>query len=248
MPYLYAKRKPYPQLVYSSPARFLFIDISARKGNVHADALAAFIQVEDPSVVILTRYADTSILEGVADRFPYRVFSGSAETRVVEIFSKLKIQEPVRRDYGYAALPAVAGEFLTPEGNPLVIGAFDALPPYNQEDFVRSRLTSRRLASFFKYATKPQIVLGAFRTSVTSQIVSMYPSQLGLRALSFDSGISIIPDLLRQSFTFDTALHVFTARRIEISRVIESRADDGGFSAILFDARIPRERGDSERK
>ena len=89
--------------------------------------------------------------------------------------------------------------------------------------------------------TKPRIVFGAFRTSRTSQVVDMYPDQLRLRELSFDSGISIVPELVRESFNFEKSQRVFTARNIIVSRVVQSKADDEGFSAVLFDARIPRE-------
>jgi hypothetical protein len=241
MPYLYAKQKTYSNLAYSPPVRFLFIDIAEVKGNAHGEALKAFIDVEDPSMIVLTRFADTPVLDAVADRFPSRYLSHPSNGRIVEILSKLESRSPVRLDYGYAALPAVEGEFLTSDGSPVIVGAFDLLPPFKQEDFVRSRLTSRRLASSLKYATKPRIVFGAFRTSVTSQVVSMYTEQLRLRGLSFNSGISRVPELLKQSVNFEKMVHVFTARRIEVSRIVESQADDGGFSAVLFDARIPRE-------
>lgn len=240
-PYLYAKQKSYPNLVYSDPVRLLFIDISERSGNAHAAALQAFVDVEDPSMIILTRYADTPILAAVAERFPSRYVSLSSHDRVVEVLSKLQPLEPARLDYGYAAVPAIAGEFQTVEGTPFVVGAFDLLPPLEQEDFLRSRLTSRRLASFLKYMTKPRMVFGAFRTSRTSQVVDMYPGQLRLRELSFDSGISILPELVRESLDFGKSTRVFTARNIVVSRVVQSNADDGGFSAVLFDARIPRD-------
>jgi len=241
LPYLYAKQKSYPNLAYSSPVRFLFIDISHRSGNAHAAALQAFVDVEEPSMIILTRYADTPVLARVAERFPSRFVSGASSDRVVEVLSKLQPEDPGRLDYGYAALPAVEGEYRTIDGTPVVVGAFDLLPPLEQEDFLRSRLTSRRLASFLKYMTKPRIVFGAFRTSRTSQVVDMYPNQLRLRELSFDSGVSIVPELVKESFNFERSQRVFTARNIVVSRVVESKADDGGFSAVLFDARIPRE-------
>jgi hypothetical protein len=241
MPYLYARQKSYPHLVYSAPERFLFVDISERSGNAHAEALNAFVDVEGPSMIILTRYVDAPILAPVAEKFSYRFVSLPSKDRVVEVLSKLQPREPIRLDYGYAALPGVAGEFLTRDGYPLEIGAFDLLPPWKQEDFLRSRLTSRRLASVLKYTSKPRVVFGAFRTSRTSQIVDMYPDQLRLRELSFDSGVSIVPQLLKESLSFERSQHVFTARNIVVSRVVESQADDGGFSAVLFDARIPRE-------
>lgn len=241
MPYLYAQQKSYPRLVYSAPERFLFIDISERSGIAHAEALKSFIDVEDPSMIIITRYADAPILAPVAERFPSRFVSSPSKNRVVEVLAKLKPRGRIRLDYGYAALPAVAGEFLSRDGVPFVIGAFDLLPPWRQEDFLRSRLTSRRIASALKYTSKPRIVFGSFRTSRTSQIVDMYPSQLRLRELFFDSGISIVPELLKESLSFEKSQHVFTARNIVVSRVIESRAEDGGFAAVLFDARVPRE-------
>jgi hypothetical protein len=69
----------------------------------------------------------------------------------------------------------------------------------------------------------------------------MYPDQVRLRGLSFDSGISFVPELIRMSLNFEEGQHIFTARTILCSRVVESKADGGGFSAVLFDARIPRE-------
>jgi len=241
MPYLYSKQKGYPNVPYSSSVRFLFLDISERSGNAHADALKAFVDVEEPSMIVVTRYADAPILAAVSERYPARFLSQPSGDRVVEILSKLQPKEPIRLDYGYAALSAVVGEFLTSEGYPVIIGSFDLLPPWKQEDFLRSRLTSRRLASLLKYESRPRIVFGAFRTSTTSQIVDMYPDQLRLRGLSFNSGISILPDLVRQSFNLEKGQHVFTARNIVVSRIVKSKADDGGFSAVSFDARIPGE-------
>ncbi len=241
MPYLYATKKASPQIAYSEPARFLFIDISERVGNDRTNALKALVDREDPSMIVLTRFADTPVLEGVAERFPSRYISPSSHGRVIELFSKLTPRGPTRVELGYAALPGVVGEFLTGDGHPVIVGAVDLLPPHSQEDFLRSRLTSRRLASSLKYARTPRIVLGAFRTSLTSQIVDMYREQLRLRALSFDSGISIFPRLVWQSMSFTNASHVFTARHIEVSRVAEFRDDDRGFSAVVFDAKIPRE-------
>jgi hypothetical protein len=241
MPYLYAPQRAYPDLAYSAPVRLLFIDISERSGNAHGEALRAFVEVEQPSMIIVTRYGDAPILESLADRYPSRFVSPSSGDRVVEVLSKLEPKGAVRVEYGYAALPAVIGEFATDDGYPVVIGAFDLLPPWRQEDFLRSRLTSRRLATVMKYTSKPRIVFGAFRTSPTSQIVEMYPDQVRLRGLSFDSGISFVPELIRMSLNFEEGQHIFTARTILCSRVVESKADGGGFSAVLFDARIPRE-------
>ena len=241
MPYLYARQKTYSHLVYSASERFLFIDISERSGSARSEALKAFVDVEDPSMIIVTRYVDVPILASITERYPSSVVSLPSKDRVVEVLSKLQTREPIRLDYGYAALPAVSGEFLTRDGIPFMIGAFDLLPPWRQEDFLRSRLTSRRLASVLKYTSKPRLVFGVFRTSRISQIVDMYPDQLRMRELSFDSGVSIVPELLKESLSFKKSQHVFTARNIVVSRVVRSQGDDGGFSAVLFDARIPRE-------
>jgi hypothetical protein len=241
-PYMYATPKVYTKVSYTDPVRFLFVDISARQGNAHADALKAFIDIEVPSLIVLTRFADTPLLSSVADRYPYKLTSTVENARAVEILSTFPLSDSPRRDYGYAALPAVLGEFHVQEDASLLVGALDALPPYRQDDFMRSRLTARRMASSLKYATKPRIVFGAFRTPVTSQIVEMYSAQLHLRSLFFNQGISVLPEILKSSLDLRYNLNIFTARNIVISRLIESYADDDGFSAVLFDARIPRAR------
>jgi hypothetical protein len=241
-PYLYATPKVYTKLSYADPVRFLFVDISARQGNAHADALKAFIDIEAPSLIVLTRFADTPILSSVADRYPFNLTSTVENARAVDILSTFPLNEPPRLEYGYAALPAVLGEFRVQDDASVLVGAFDALAPHNQGDFIRSRLTARRMASSLKFATKPRIVLGAFRTPVTSQIVEMYSAQLHLRSLFFNQGISALPQILKSSVSFEHNINIFTARNILISRVIESHADDDGFSAVLFDGRIPLEK------
>jgi hypothetical protein len=241
-PYLYAAPKVYTKLSYTDPVRFLFVDISSRQGNAHADALKSFIDIEIPSLIVLTRFADTPILSSISDRYPYKLVSTIENVRAVEILSTFPLSEPPRREYGYAALPAVLGEFRVQDDASLLVGAFDAFPPYNQGDFIRSRLTARRMASSLKYETKPRIVFGAFRTPVTSQIVEMYSAQLHLRSLFFNQGIAALPEIFKSSIGLEHNLNIFTARNIVVSRIIESHADDDGFSAVLFDARVPRER------
>jgi hypothetical protein len=241
-PYLYSTPKIYTKLSYAEPVRFLFVDISSRQGNAHADALKAFIDIEAPSLIVLTRFVDTSILSSVADRYPYKLISAADNARAVEVLSKFPLNEPPRLEFGYSALPAVLGEFQVQNDASVLVGAFDALPPYEKGDFIRSRLTARRVASSLKYASKPRIVFGAFRTPVTSQIVEMYSAQLHLRSLFFNQGISALPQILKSSVSFEHNLNIFTARNILISRVIESHADDDGFSAVLFDGRIPLEK------
>ncbi len=241
-PYLYATPKVYAKLSYTDPVRFLFVDISSHQGNVHADALKAFIDIEAPAFIILNRFGEVPILSSVADRYPYKLISTVENARAVEILSTFPFSEPPRREYGYAALPAVLGEFRVQDDVSVLVGAFDALAPHNQGDFIRSRLTARRMASSLKYASKPRIVFGAFRTPVTSQIVEMYSAQLHLRSLFFNQGIVALPEILKSSIGLEHNLNIFTARNIAVSRIIESHADDDGFSAVLFDARVPRER------
>ncbi len=241
-PYLSSTPKVYDKLSYAELVRFLFVDISDREGTTHGDALMALIDIEAPSIVVLTRFAAAPILTPFLERYPYRLISTVENERTVELFSKFPVKQTSRREYGYSALPAILGELRVQEDATLLVGAFDALPPYEQRDFIRSRLTARRMASSLKFATKPRIVLGAFRTPVTSQIVEMYSAQLHLRSLFFNQGISALPQILKSSVSFEHNLNIFTARNILISRVIESHADDDGFSAVLFDGRIPLEK------
>lgn len=240
MPYLYAAPKAYPTLTYAEPTRFLLVDISDRSWSGHPEAVSSLLDIENPSVVVALRYSDTPLVSQAAERYPFTLKSSLLADRTVEIFSKLPITSPERSEFGYGALPAVFGVVRIGEGADLQLGALDLLPAYSQDSFVKSRLTSRRLASSLRYSTDARMVVGAFRASVTSQIVDMYVDQLRLRSLFFDSGISKLRDLYEQSFDFERNLNVFSARNIEISHIVESHAADSGFSAIIFDARIPK--------
>ena len=240
VPYLYAPPKGYPTLSYAEPIRFLLIDISERSWSDHPEAVASLVDIENPKVVIVLRYSDGPVLSPSTERYPFTLKSSLTSDRTVEIFSKIPFQSPERNEFGYGALPAVFGVLQIGDGAHLQLGALDLLPAYSQDAFVKSRLTSRRLASSLRYTKEPRMVVGAFRASITSQIVDMYVDQLRLRSIFFDSGILKMRDLLAQSLAFKNNLNVFTARNIEISRVVESNAADDGFSAILFDARIPK--------
>ena len=239
VPYLYAAPKAYPPIPYAEPIRFLMIDISEQTRSAHPEAVDAIIDRENPSVVIILRYADVPVLSKSSERYPSRVSASLESDRTVEIFSKLSFRPPLRTEFGYGALPAVFGVLETGDGAHLQVGAIDLLPAYSQDAFVKSRLTSRRLASSLKYSTEPRMVVGAFRASITSQIVDMYVDQLRLRSVFFDSGISKLWELFTQSVLFQHNLNVFMARNIQISDVVEMHGSNDAFSAILFDARIP---------
>ena len=241
VPYVYAPPKAYPTLSYAEPIRFLLIDISDRSWSDHPEAVASLVDIENPQVVIVLRYSDGPVLLQSADRYPFTLKSALQSDRTVEIFSKIPFQSTERNELGYGALPAVFGLLEIGDGAHLQLGALDLLPAYSQDSFLKSRLTSRRLASSLKYSKEPRLVVGAFRASITSQIVDMYVDQLRLRSIFFDSGISKVRDLLAHSVAFQHNLNVFTARNIELSHVLESRGADEGFSAILFDARIPKD-------
>jgi hypothetical protein len=240
VPYLYATASTYPALSYTEPIRFLVMDISGRAESEVPAAVATLLEMENPSVVIVLRHADLAARFPARDRYPFSITSSLHSDRVVEIVSKVPFHEPIRSEFGYGALPAVFGVLEVGEGARLQLGALDLLPAYSQDFFVKSRLTSRRLASSLRYSAEPRMVVGAFRASVTSQIVDMYVDQLRLRSLFFDSGFSKLGALVAQSFAFEGNLNVFSARTIEVSRVIESRGAGAGFSALLFDARIPK--------
>lgn len=239
-PYLYAAPKAYPALSYSEPVRFLLIDISDRAWSGHPEAASSLMDIENPGVVIVLRYSDSPLRSQATERYPFTLKASLHSERTVEIFSKIPFQSQARSEFGYGALPAVSGVLEIGDGTHLQLGALDLLPAYSQESFVKSRLTSRRLASSLRYSTEPRMIVGAFRASVTSQIVDMYVDQLRLRSLFFDSGISKLRELYSQSFAFKHNLNVFSARNIQLSRVVESNAADNGFAAILFDARIPK--------
>jgi hypothetical protein len=239
-PYVYAAPKTYSDLSYAAPVRFLMVDISDRSWTAPPKALTSLIDAEKPSVVVILRYGTNTALLKLTERYSFTVTSSVQSDRTIEIFSKLPVQLPVRTEVGYGALPAILGVVETGDGAHLQLGAVDLLPAYSQDAFVKSRLTSRRLASSLKYSTEPRMVMGAFRASITSQVVDMYVDQLRLRSVFFDSGLAKLRELVCQSLLFEQNLNVFAAGNIEMFHVVEQHGASDGFSAILFDARIPQ--------
>lgn len=235
-PYVYGPPKSYPALSYSSPVRFLVVDSTQSSVN----DFPRLIEREDPDVVVLTRDAGSDIFRAPNERYPFVLASSIESTRKVEVFSKLPFGAPRRTEYGFDALPAVMGSLQTPDGASFLLGAFDLLPASSQESFNKSRLTSRRLASAIKFSAEPRIVVGAFRASVTSQVVDMYVEQLKLRSIFFNGGLSRAFALVGDSIPFQRNLNVFTARKIQVSGVEDGSADERGSAFVTFTARIPR--------
>ena len=239
-PYLYSPQKTYASVEYSSPMRFLFLDVSARGQERSQSSITGLIDTKDPDIIIVARDSEKAVSSQAYARYPFVLASSADSKRKVEIFSKTSLSPPLKTDYGFGALPAVFGVFQTSDGAPFQLGGFDLLPSSSQENFNESRLTSRRLASALKFSSEPRIAVGAFRTSVTSQIVEMYVGPLKLRSVFFNSGFARCLRLIRASFPFDRNLNVFAARKIEVTELKDILSDDGSYAAILFTARIPR--------
>jgi len=238
-PYVYAPSKTYPKLTYSSSTRFAFIDINAlgERSSLKARAL---VEREDPDVVIFARFTEAPLADVLRARYPYVLASSVASDRTVEIVSKAPIRSAVRTEYGYGALPGVFGNFQTPDGVPFQLAAFDLIVSSTQDSFNKSRITARRLASALKYSTEPRIVVGAFRASVTSQLVDMYVDQLKLRSIFFNAGLSQLWRCLVGSLALSRNLNVFTAKNIELESVRELHDESDEFAAILFTVQVPR--------
>lgn len=238
-PYVYAPAKSYPKLSYSPSTRFAFIDVVAygEKSSLKARAL---VEREDPDVVILARFTEAPLADVLRARYPHVLASSATSERTVEILSKAPIRAAVRNEYGYGSLPGVLGDFQTSDGTPFQLAAFDLIVSSTQDSFNKSRITARRLASALKYSTEPRIVVGAFRASVTSQLVDMYVDQLKLRSIFFNSGFSRLWRCIVESLELSRNLNVFTAKNIELESEREVRAEADGFMAILFTVRVPR--------
>jgi hypothetical protein len=241
-PYLYAAPKRYSSLSYSLPTRIALLDLTERGEEASLDALS-FAEIESPDVLIVARFTETPLPSGVRSWYPHVLVSSTTSGRTVEIFSKAPSHPPERTEYGYGALPGVLGSFETPDGVLFQLGAFDLMLSSSQDSFNKSRLTSRRLASALKYSAEPRIVVGAFRASVTSQLVNMYSDQLKLRSIFFDGGLSRLWRCLVGSIALSQNLNAFTAKNIELLGQREVPPNSQGLAAILFTVRVPRPRG-----
>lgn len=238
-PYVYSPAKSYSSLSYSVPTRIMFIDSAERSEDV-ASRLSTLIETEAPDVLIVARYTDAARIERSGGRYAHVLTSSLPSQRTVEIFSKAPIASPARTEYGFGALPAVLGTFETTDGARFQLGAMDLVLSSSQDSFNRSRLTSRRLASALKYSAEPRIVVGAFRASVTSQLVDMYIDQLKLRSIFFNSGLGRVGQSLVDSLYLSRNLNAFTARKIEVQSQREVRFHDHESAALIFTVRVPR--------
>lgn len=239
LPYVYGPARSYPKLSYSSSTRFAFIDIIAL-GERSSLKSRALVEREDPDVVIFARFTEAPLADVLRVRYPHVLASSATSERTVEILSKAPIRAAVRSEYGYGSLPGVLGNFQTSDGVPFQLAAFDLIVSGTQDAFNKSRITSRRLASALKYSTEPRIVVGAFRASVTSQLVDMYVDQLKLRSIFFNSGLSRLWRCVVDSLALSSNLNVFTAKNIQLESEREIRVEADGFAAILFTVRVPR--------
>lgn len=238
-PYVYAPAKSYSTFEYSRPTRVVFVDVVGRD-NWALSHVANAIEEQNPDVVIATRYANTSLDKALSERYPHTLTSSVSSERVVEVFSKTPISSPVRTEYGYGALPGILGTLETSDGFRFQLGAMDLKTSSSQKMFNESRLTSRRLASALRYSVEPRIVVGAFRASITSQVVDMYVDQLKLRSIFFNSGLTRVSQAFGDSLHLSRNLNAFTARTIDVTDPTELRAYDRGFAALGFTVRIPR--------
>ena len=238
-PYMYSPPKSYSSLSYSVPTRIAFIDVTKR-GEEISSRVVKLIEAKAPDVLIINRYTDTSLIGASEGLYPYVLRSSLSSERTVEVFSKSPIPSPTRSEYGFGALPGVFGIFETADGVRFQLGAMDLLLSFSQEAFNRSRLTSRRLASALKYSSQPRIVVGAFRASITSQLVDMYVDQLKLRSLFFNSGVGSLVQSFIDALYLSRNVNAFMARNIEVDERGELRSDVHGFVAVSFTVRIPR--------
>ena len=235
IPYITYSKNNGRDLGYSAPISILLVDDSAR-GLTTTEG--APLPTSDIVVIVGSMQGHTVHVENDGE-LPYAVQSASEREPKVEIRSRFPFNDTAKRDVGYKALPAVFGTFAVSEGTFLEIGAFDLKPSLSQEDFVASRLTSRRIATLLRFSTTPRMVLGAFHAPITSQIVDMYPDQVRLKSVLFNQGISGLWRRIKEVFSWGSALNAFVAKNIILERVTEYEYERDGWRGISFVARVP---------
>ena len=234
-PYIAYSKKVAQDIVYSEPISIVLVDDSDRAEKAIGRGLVPTADI----VVSVRTTRDQSAEPSRNEALPFTVASVAEGVRNVEIRSRFPFKENPKQEVGYAALPAVFGTVVLPEGVALQLGAFDLLSPVSQQNFVASRLTSRRIASILRFNSTPRMVFGGFRAPITSQIVDMYPDQVRLKSVLFNQGIGGLWRRLREVFSWNSVLNVFVARNIRLEQVVEHEPQRDGWRGISFVARIP---------
>ena len=139
---------------------------------------------------------------------------------------------------GIEALPSVFAKVELP-GQALLLGAMDLLPAGSQQDFFRSKVTSRRIATLMRYAEEPRLVIGHFAATQFSPIVSMYTRQVRLRSVMFNHGLLRTFDLTDPLIrvTLDNA---FVSRDIQVTDFYPKTGISQRWLSFGFSLRIPR--------
>ena len=107
----------------------------------------------------------------------------------VLVLSKLEIGPESKTSLGIEALPALFLSMRSVRGDKLLFGVLDLLPADSQQDFFKSKVTSRRMATLMRYAPESRIVVGNFAATPFSPIVAMYTRQVRLRSVMFGHGL-----------------------------------------------------------
>lgn len=190
MPYIVPP--PEPPLSAEPLPVVLFSHTDFSPGGVAALVEAA--SARNPGLVVLVGEpaqldAAEAAIGASIGAFPSVFESPRRAGRAVRILSRWPA-EPGDTGLGAGALPGLFVRLRVGDrAMPVLVGALDLLPAASQQDFFKSKVTSRRLATLMRYSREPRMVLGSFEATQFSPIVSMYTRQLRLRPAAAGHGI-----------------------------------------------------------
>jgi len=240
-PYVYYRRSSDQTQVLTQPLSVMFIDHPSQESGEGPPNVSRLIARLNPDLLVVLGDAGGAPTS-VASEHGLRCLLASqgGSTGEITLCSRLPVMAEPDTDFGYGALPGVFGSLRVDRAVVLELGVLDLLPTWSQDSFGASRVTSRRLATLMKFSDNPRVVMGAFRSSPTSQIAKMYVEEVHLNSIFFDGGLTRLVSVMKSALGLGHGLGVFTARSIVTAKVLEYSVARDGFSGISFEMRVPK--------
>jgi hypothetical protein len=228
---------PPPTEELGREVRVLFSHVDFQPDGV--PLLAKEVAARKPDIIVLTGdQGDLDVAQEALPQMPSVFSSAQSGPRGVRVLSAFTAQPGGETSLGIGVLPSIFVRLRVSNSNTLLLGALDLLPAASQDDFFRSKVTSRRVATLMRYAPEPRMVIGSFEATPFAPLVSMYVRQVHLRSVMFGRGLWRTFDV-RDPLIRLTLDHAFVSDNMEVSSLDMIEGISQRRVSFAFAARLP---------
>jgi hypothetical protein len=202
-------------------------------------ALTKIVARYSPTIVLVSGTLSDSNSAAVSiPRYPHRLELKAAGSDRIVFMSQLPLGSSAELQLGIGAEAGGFIPLLVGENKTVQIGAIDLKYASNAIDFERKRISSRRLSALVRNGVDTRIVVGQFRSTPFSQLVSIYSQQARVRSLRFNAGIFKAQSILNYCQA-ECAAQVFVSRDVIPGQLEEFQMDGRQQPALFFQVSVP---------